>query len=189
MLAPARAPPPPRVPGLPSTSRVSIRSWATGRRDRSRSTPPIRPSNQLPSGAAVWSGDQASLRIYAPPITDSLRARVLASESSMSQSELSDAIDLLLLAGPWEDLPVAGVAAPPVKPAQGFAKEQNEQVQRFIDYAADKDTRRRGVVSRRTGTSNLTVEASALSSRRAYRLTSLSIPDDWHELRHGHASG
>lgn len=85
---------------------------------------------------------------YAPPITDGLRARVLASEPSLSQSELSDAIDLLLLAGPREDLPIAGVSLPPVKPAQDFAREQNEQVQRFIDYAADKDTRRRGVAAR-----------------------------------------
>ncbi len=85
---------------------------------------------------------------YAPPITDGLRARVLASEPSLSQSELSDAIDLLLLAGPPEDLPIAGVAAPPVKPAEDFAKEQNEQVQRFLDYAADKDMRRRGVAAR-----------------------------------------
>lgn len=85
---------------------------------------------------------------YSPPITDGLRARVLASEPSLSQSELSDAIDLLLLAGPREDLPIAGVSPPPVKPAQDFAREQNEQVQRFIDYAADKDTRRRGVAAR-----------------------------------------
>jgi hypothetical protein len=85
---------------------------------------------------------------YAPPITNGLRAHVLASEPSLSQSELSDAIDLLLLAGPREDLPIAGVSPPPVKPAQNFAKEQNEQVQRFIDYAADKDTRRRGVAAR-----------------------------------------
>jgi hypothetical protein len=85
---------------------------------------------------------------YAPPIPESLRARVLAAEPSLSQSELSDAIDLVLLAGPPEDLPLAGVAPPPVKPAQNFAKEQNEQVQRFIDYAADKDTRRRGVAAR-----------------------------------------
>jgi hypothetical protein len=85
---------------------------------------------------------------YAPPITDGLRALVLAAEPSLSHSELSDAIDLVLLAGPLDDLPIAGVAAPPVKPAQDFAKEQNEQVQRFIDYAADKDMRRRGVAAR-----------------------------------------
>jgi hypothetical protein len=85
---------------------------------------------------------------YAPPITDGLRARVLASEPSLSQSELSDAIDLLLLAGPREDLPIAGVSLPPGKPAQDFAREQNEQVQRFIDHAADKDMRRRGVAAR-----------------------------------------
>src|ERR1700684_342474 len=64
---------------------------------------------------------------YAPPITDGLRARVLTAEPSLSQSELSDAIDLLLLAGPREDLPIAGVLPPPVKPAQDFAREQNEQ--------------------------------------------------------------
>jgi hypothetical protein len=86
--------------------------------------------------------------MYAPPISESLRSRVLAAEPSLSQSELSDAIDLVLLAGPHEDLPIEGVALPPVKPAQDFAKEQNEQVQRFSDYAADKDTRRRGVAAR-----------------------------------------
>jgi hypothetical protein len=85
---------------------------------------------------------------YAPPITDGLRARVLASEPSLSQSELSDAIDLVLLAGPPEDLPIRGVAPPPVKPAQDFARQQNEQVQQFIDYAADRDTRRRAVAAR-----------------------------------------
>lgn len=42
---------------------------------------------------------------------------------------------------------IAGVAAPPIKPAEDFAREQNEQVQRFSDYAADKDTRRRGVAA------------------------------------------
>jgi hypothetical protein len=73
---------------------------------------------------------------------------VLAVEPSLSQSEIADAIDLVLLAGPLEDLPISGIAPPPVKPAQDFAREQNEQVQRFIDYAADKDTRRRGVAAR-----------------------------------------
>jgi len=100
---------------------------------------PVRPFGQ---GIKHRSG------MYAPPISEGLRARVLAAEPSLSQSELSDAIDLLLLAGPHEDLPLAGVASPPVKPAQDFAKQQNAQVQRFIDYAADKDTRRRGVAAR-----------------------------------------
>jgi hypothetical protein len=100
---------------------------------------PVRPFGQ---GIKHRSG------IYAPSISETLRARVLAAEPTLSQSELSDAIDLVLLAGPLEDLPLAGVAAPPVKPAQDFARAQNEQVQRFIDYAADKDTRRRGVAAR-----------------------------------------
>ncbi len=100
---------------------------------------PIRPFGQ---GITHRSGR------YAPPIPETLRAHVLASEPSLSQSELSDAIDLILLAGPREDLPIAGVASPPTKPAQDFAREQNEQVQRFIDHAADKDMRRRGVAAR-----------------------------------------
>jgi hypothetical protein len=85
---------------------------------------------------------------YAPRIPDAMRSLVLASEPSLSQSELIDAVDLVLLAGPSEDLPVAGVSRPPIKPAQDFAKEQNEQVQRFITHGANKDTRRRGVAAR-----------------------------------------
>lgn len=106
-----------------------------------------RPINCLPL-RPFGRGIKHRSGIYAPPIPEGLRARVLASEPSLSQGELSDAIDLVLLAGPPEDLPLAGVAAPPVKPAQDFARAQSEQVQRFIDHAADKDTRRRGVAAR-----------------------------------------
>jgi hypothetical protein len=106
-----------------------------------------RPINCLPV-RPFGKGIKHRSGVYAPPIPEGLRARVLASEPSLSQSELSDAIDLVLLAGPPEDLPIAGVALPPVKPAQDFARQQNEQVQRFIDYAADKDMRRRGIAAR-----------------------------------------
>jgi hypothetical protein len=67
-----------------------------------------------------------------------VRARVLAAEPTLSQSELNDAIDLILLAGPPEDPPLAGIALPPVKPAQDFADEHNEKVRRFMEYAAER---------------------------------------------------
>lgn len=83
-----------------------------------------------------------------PPIPQAMRAAVLASNPALDEQEIAAAIDQLLLAGPPEDMPVAGIPQPPIEPAENFAKGENEQVRLFIEHGSDKDTRRRAVAAR-----------------------------------------
>jgi hypothetical protein len=83
-----------------------------------------------------------------PPVPQAMREAVLTTNPGLGERELADAIDQLLLAGPAQDMPVAGIPPPPVEPAENFASGENEQVRRFIEYGADKDMRRRAVAAR-----------------------------------------
>jgi hypothetical protein len=84
----------------------------------------------------------------APQLSQSTRARILAAFPTLSDRALTEVIDRELLAGPPEDLPVAGIALPPVQPARDFATAHNETVKLFIEHNADTDTRRRAVAAR-----------------------------------------
>jgi hypothetical protein len=83
-----------------------------------------------------------------PPIPDAMRAAVLTINPDLGERELANAIDQLLLAGPAQDMPIAGIPLPPMLPAQNFAAVQNEQVRLFIEHETDKGTRRRAVAAR-----------------------------------------
>jgi hypothetical protein len=84
----------------------------------------------------------------APPVPEAMRAAVLSMRPELDDRELANAIDQILLSGPPHDMPVAGIPQPPLEPAENFARDENEQVNRFIRYSADKETRRRGVAAR-----------------------------------------
>ncbi len=83
-----------------------------------------------------------------PPVPQAMREAVLTTNPGLGERELADAIDQLLLAGPAQDMPIAGIPLPPIEPAENFASGENEQVRRFIEYRADKDLRRRAVAAR-----------------------------------------
>jgi len=83
-----------------------------------------------------------------PPIPAAMRAAVLATNPNLGERELANAIDQLLLAGPAQDMPIAGIPLPPMQPAHDFAAVQNEQVRLFIEHETDKGTRRRAVAAR-----------------------------------------
>lgn len=63
----------------------------------------------------------------------------------VDSADADDLIDAVLLAGPKEDLPVAGIGQPPLQFGQGFAQDQNAQADLFKQHNADKATRRNAV--------------------------------------------
>jgi hypothetical protein len=107
-----------------------------------------RPNAPLPLQPFGWGIRHITGIHNGPPIPEVMRATVLATNPWLDARELANAIDQLLLAGPAQDMPVAGIPLPPIGPAEKFANGENEQVERFIKYGADKDTRRRGVAAR-----------------------------------------
>jgi hypothetical protein len=86
--------------------------------------------------------------IGAPELAQDVRAAILRSNPELSEKSLAEWIDAILLAGPPVDLPVADIAQPPLQFAEGFAREENEQLQRFLEHGSGKDERRRGVAAR-----------------------------------------
>lgn len=77
-----------------------------------------------------------------------VRSAIVHANPGLTERDVTDWVDGMLLAGPPADLPVAGIAQPPLQFGEDFAKDENEQVQRFGEYGADKDTRRRAVAAR-----------------------------------------
>jgi hypothetical protein len=75
-----------------------------------------------------------------------LRGQLGEANPGLSDRELTDLIDWILLAGPPVDLPVVGIDLPPVEPAQNFAKDQNKTVELFLAHQLEKDKRRGTVV-------------------------------------------
>jgi hypothetical protein len=107
-----------------------------------------RPRMPLPLQPFGWGVEHVTGIHNGPVVPEAMRAAILATNPTLNERELADAIDQLLLAGPAHDMPVAGIPLPPMRPAENFAKGENEQVRRFIEYEADKGTRRRAVAAR-----------------------------------------
>ena len=74
-----------------------------------------------------------------------MRDLVLDVNAGLSEKELADVLDGLMLAGPVEDMPLDGVSLPPMETAEAFAKAQNEFVRLHVTHGM---TRRRGVATR-----------------------------------------
>jgi hypothetical protein len=106
-----------------------------------------RPLSPLPIVPFGW-GLAHSFGQPVPQLSDETRAMLREDYPNMSEQELTALIEMVLLAGPPEDLPVEGIAQPPLQFAEAFATEENEQVQRFSEHGADKDLRRRAVAAR-----------------------------------------
>lgn len=96
----------------------------------------LRPVQPFGWGLAHRSGGLAP----APP--HALRGLVLNANPGLGQAELADVLDGLMLAGPFEDMPLDGVSLPPMQAAKDFADAQNKRVQLYREHEVDKDTRR-----------------------------------------------
>jgi len=83
-----------------------------------------------------------------PQLSEETRAMLREDNPNLTEQEITAWIEMVLLAGPPEDLPVAGIAQPPLQFAEAFATEENAQAQRFSQHGADKDLRRRAVAAR-----------------------------------------
>jgi hypothetical protein len=83
----------------------------------------------------------------ATQLLDANRKAALAGMSHLDAEAAGDELDSLLLAGPPEDLPAAEIQQPPLEFAENFATAQNAQAERFKQYRADNETRRRGVAA------------------------------------------
>lgn len=114
--------------------------------DRALSTRFGRPTTLLPlepfGHGLTHAGGPAAIQLL-----DESRAQILETMSHLDPEAATDELDALLLAGPNQDLPIADIQQPPLEFAEGFAKAQNEQAQRFKQHSADKGTRRRAVAA------------------------------------------
>ena len=102
----------------------------------------LRPLRPFGWGQSHRSGGLAPV----PP--QAMRAQVLNTTPDLTQQELADVLDGLMLAGPFEDMPLEDVGLPPMQAAEEFAETQNEFVRLHIAHDVDKETRRRGVAAR-----------------------------------------
>ena len=80
-----------------------------------------------------------------PQLSEDTRAMLRKDFPAMSEQELTALIEMVLLAGPPEDLPVAGIAQPPLQFAEAFAADENAQAELFAERGAEKGLRRRAV--------------------------------------------
>lgn len=85
---------------------------------------------------------------FVPTPGQSVRARVLDTTPGLSETELIDVLDRLMLAGPPEDMPVEGVPLPPMQAAEDFARAQNELAKLYAERGVDRDTRRNDLARR-----------------------------------------
>jgi hypothetical protein len=104
-----------------------------------------KPSSLLPLQPFGW-GHQHRFGTYALPQSTDLRWRMLNADPGLSERELTDLVDRILLAGAPVDLAIAGNDLPPVEPAKHFAKVQNKTVGLFLEHHLEKDKRRGAVV-------------------------------------------
>jgi hypothetical protein len=106
-----------------------------------------RPVELLPLRPFGW-GLAFSFGQELPQVSAETRAAMRALDPSLSEQELSAWLDMMLLAGPPENLPVKGIAQPPLEFAEAFAAEENAQARLYAEHGADKDLRRRAVSAR-----------------------------------------
>lgn len=106
-----------------------------------------RPTVAIPVQPFGW-GLEHSFAQPLPQVSAETRAALRAHDPAMTEQDITAFIELALLAGPPEDLPVPGIAQPPLQFAVAFAADENEQMKLFAEHGADKDLRRRAVSAR-----------------------------------------
>jgi hypothetical protein len=106
-----------------------------------------RPLSPLPVVPFGW-GLAHSFGQPLPQMSEETRAMLREDFPTMSERELTALIEMVLLAGPPEDLPVEGISQPPLQFAEAFAADENEQAELFAQHGTDKDLRRRAVSAR-----------------------------------------
>jgi hypothetical protein len=104
------------------------------------------PASMLPLQPFGW-GHQHRSGQHALAQSDGLRGRIRKACPGVSERELADLVDWVLLAGPTVDLPLPGVGLPPAGPAKHFAEVQNKTVELFLAQEVGKDKRRGAVVT------------------------------------------
>src|ERR1700683_1685682 len=106
-----------------------------------------RPALLLPLQPFGW-GLSHSFGQPLPQLSEETRAAIRAHDPSLAEQEITAWLELALLAGPPEDMPVAGIAQPPLQFAEAFAADETTQAELFAQHGADKDLRRRAVSAR-----------------------------------------
>jgi hypothetical protein len=106
-----------------------------------------RPTQLLPLQPFGW-GLAFGFGQELPQVSEETREALRAHDPSLTEQELSAWLDMMLLAGPPENLPVEGIAQPPLEFAEAFAADENAQAKLYAEHGADKDLRRRAVSAR-----------------------------------------
>jgi hypothetical protein len=106
-----------------------------------------RPAVARPVQPFGW-GLQHSFGQPLPQVSAETRVALLAHDPTMTERDITAFIELALLAGPPQDLPLPGIAQPPLQFAEAFAADENAQMKMFAQHGADKDMRRRAVSAR-----------------------------------------
>jgi hypothetical protein len=96
-----------------------------------------RPLSPLPIVPFGW-GLAHGLGQPLPQISEETRAMLREDFPTMSEQELTALIEMVLLAGPPEDLPVEGTAQPPLQFAEEFAADENAQAELYAQHGADR---------------------------------------------------